>query len=155
MRLFIAGLEKQFETPKPPPVVAVPLKKEPDIERTGQAIRMVVNEIPFDREVIRKPKVVDVQKTDVPEGETPPQQSAGGACQFCGKFGKDGKRVSMLHVKHCHKNPNRVPHHKDGQRPPWAKGTKLKIEDGGMYESDADQLTPEDLPSEMPFEEEA
>lgn len=59
--------------------------------------------------------LIDHAENRLDLGEQRPLKSEGGACPFCGKSGKDGKPIRMLHVRHCPKNPDGVPHPRLGQ----------------------------------------
>lgn len=60
-------------------------------------------------------------------GNSPPQKSDVGDCPFCGKSSQGKKlngeprKASQAHMKYCKKNPNRIPHPKEGQPTPWLK----------------------------------
>lgn len=66
-----------------------------------------------------------VAKGEIISGEPGPQKLEESACQFCVKYTGKGGRLAQ-HERHCKSNPNRIPHHMDGKRPPWLKGRGKK-----------------------------
>jgi len=57
---------------------------------------------------------------DQPKESEPSPKSSEIVCKFCAKY-TGGEGWVRRHERHCKSNPERVPHPKEGQPPPWMK----------------------------------